>query len=81
MGLPKSRSGRGTGVLHIGADYTEEELAFLSAMRHWMERTRVKFPHFTDVLAVAKALGYRKVSGADADFFTGLEVLKCSSSL
>ena len=31
----------------------------------WMKRHRVRFPSFTDVLAIAKSLGYWTVAGAD----------------
>lgn len=43
-----------------GSEYTEEEVTFIRAMEEWMRRTRCKFPRFTDVLRVAKSLGYRK---------------------
>lgn len=50
-----------------GSEYTEEEIAFIKAMEEWMRRTRTKFPTFTDVLRVAKALGYRKVETQATD--------------
>ncbi len=46
----------------IGSEehYSQEEFEFIKAMEGWMQRNRVKFPSFTQVLAVAKSLGYRK---------------------
>jgi len=41
--------------------YSEEELAFLKAMEQYMKQNRKRFPTFTEVLGVAKSLGYRKV--------------------
>jgi hypothetical protein len=45
----------------VGAKYTDEEILFIRAMERWMKINKVRFPQFTDVLAVAKSLGYRKV--------------------
>ncbi len=41
-------------------DYTAEEFEFIRAMEAYMQRNRVRFPSFTQVLAVAKSLGYRR---------------------
>ena len=48
----------------LGADYTEEEVAFLKAVQ---EAKKKWGPFLSDaqVLAVAKALGYRKVAAPD----------------
>lgn len=44
-----------------GEDYSADEVEFLKAMQGYMKRTGRKFPSFTEVLAVAKSLGYTKV--------------------
>lgn len=43
-----------------GQDYTADEIEFIKAMEAYKRRTKRKFPTFTEVLAVAKSLGYRK---------------------
>ncbi len=47
--------------IHHGADYTREEIDFMMAMSEYIRRTGRKFPDPCEVLAVAHALGYRKV--------------------
>jgi hypothetical protein len=42
-----------------GSDYTEEEKAFLKAIDTYKRKHRRPFPHWREVLAVVKALGYR----------------------
>lgn len=49
-----------------GANYDPEEEEFIHAMERWMRKTKTRFPKFTDVLAVAKSLGYRKVEECSA---------------
>lgn len=46
-----------------GSEYSEEEVEFIRAMEAYMRRTGRRFPKFTEVLGVAKSLGYRKVNG------------------
>lgn len=46
--------------IHIGADFTEDEREFLIAMERWMVVNRNRFPTFTQILGVARQLGYRK---------------------
>jgi len=53
----------GSCQVNVGSKYTDEEIIFIRAMEHWMKINKVRFPKFTDVLAVAKSLGYCKVSG------------------
>ena len=60
MGRPLKRC-RYTTV-NLGGDYTDEERQFLQAMTHYMKINQQPFPSFSEVLAVAKALGYRKVA-------------------
>ena len=45
----------------IARNYSDEEREFLVALDRWRRATGVKFPHATDILAIAVALGYRKV--------------------
>ncbi len=56
-----NRTGLGLCGTLIGADYTDDETEFILAMEEFMTRNRRRFPTFTEVLAVAKSLGYRKV--------------------
>jgi hypothetical protein len=43
-----------------GSTYDDDELEFIKAMDRYMRTTGIRFPKFTEVLAVAKKLGYRK---------------------
>ncbi len=47
--------------INMGAEYTPEEIEFLQAMDAYMRIKGKRFPTFTEVLKVAKSLGYRKV--------------------
>lgn len=53
--------------------YTDEERAFIAAVEAWMKDKKCKFPRFTDVLAVAKALGYRKLTPGEAKVLDALK--------
>lgn len=57
--MKPSRSLQGVSM---GADYTAEEFEFLQAMERYRREKRRPFPTFTEVLAVARSLGYRKVA-------------------
>lgn len=50
-----------SGEALSGANYTAEEEEFIRAMQTYMRVTGRRFPSFTEVLSVARALGYRKV--------------------
>lgn len=54
----------GFAAVSIGAEYTPEELEFMQAISEYRKATRRRFPSCTEVLAVAKSLGYRKVADA-----------------
>lgn len=43
-----------------GREYSADDAEFIKAMEDYMRRTGRKFPLFTEVLAVARSLGYRK---------------------
>lgn len=45
-----------------GAEYTPEQVAFIRAMEAYQRINHRRFPHFTEVLEVARALGYRLVA-------------------
>lgn len=47
--------------LFPGCDITGDELEFGKAMDRWKRENRQPFPTCSEVLAVAKSLGYRKV--------------------
>ena len=51
----------GISETHHGSNYTDDEVELIRAMERWMKEKKVVFPKFTDVLGVAKSLGYRKV--------------------
>lgn len=53
-----------TAAVNLGSDYTADELEFLRAMEAYRQVNRRPFPSFTEVLAVAKSLGYRRVEPA-----------------
>ncbi len=45
---------------NIGSDFTEEEIAFMDAMDAYKRQFKRPFPHWSEVLAVLKNLGYTK---------------------
>lgn len=49
-------------VLTCEIDYTDEEREFILAMERYKRERKRPFPSFTEVLAVARALGYRRVA-------------------
>jgi len=49
-----------------GANYTDEERQFLQAIDAYQRQRRRPFPSFTEILAVARSLGYRRVAAAEA---------------
>lgn len=55
------KSTRTLGANFDGSEYTAEEVQFLKAMADFMKANNVRYPTFTDVLRVAKSLGYRRV--------------------
>jgi hypothetical protein len=44
--------------------YDDDEAEFLAAIEAFRRRTGTKFPTWSDALAVARSLGYRKVTEA-----------------
>ncbi len=49
-------------TVNVGGDYTDEEQEFLQAMARYMKINQQPFPTFSEVLTVARSLGYRKVA-------------------
>lgn len=42
--------------------YTDDEAEFLAAVERFKKANRRPFPTYSEILAVAKALGYRKAA-------------------
>jgi hypothetical protein len=40
--------------------YADDEAEFLSAVRNYQEKTRRKYPTFTELFSVMKAMGYER---------------------
>lgn len=55
-------SSQGLGILSVGSEYTDEEREFLIAMERYVRKERRRYPSYTEILNVAKALGWRKVA-------------------
>ncbi len=70
MTLPKNpttgnRLKRRKNICHsvgMGCDYTTEEVEFMLAIDRWKRDNHKSHPTFAEVLAIAKVLGYRKVT-------------------
>lgn len=58
---PRAGPGTASGEIFPGAGLTPEEVEFGRAMHAWQLRWRRR-PTCADVLAVARALGYRKAA-------------------
>jgi hypothetical protein len=56
--------------LHLGSDYSDEELEFLRAIEQYKRMYQRPFPTWREVLHVFKSLGWRKVPAADGDGVT-----------
>jgi hypothetical protein len=48
-------------TINIGSDYTDEEREFIMAVERWKVVNHNRFPTSTQILAVAKSMGYRRV--------------------
>lgn len=56
----RSKFDSGLTCANIGCDYTEDEMEFILAMQTYQKEHKRKFPSYTEVLAVARSLGYVK---------------------
>lgn len=52
----------GKQEVNAGSQYSDEEKEFLQAIQAYQKKHRRRFPAFTEILAIAKSLGYRKVA-------------------
>ena len=50
-----------TYAIHLGAEYTPEELEFLRAVDHYKRSKRRPFPTWIEVLDILRSLGWQKV--------------------
>lgn len=53
--------GLGLSSANIGGEYDQEEIELIKAIDRYRRRTGRRFPTCTEILKVAKSLGYRKV--------------------
>ncbi len=60
--MPIRRSRNFTNVVHVGADYSYEELTFLRAVDRYKSRHQRPNPTMPEILGVARALGYRRTA-------------------
>jgi hypothetical protein len=63
---PRTPSPPAEDRVHVGAEYTPEEAEFLAALDRYKRRHRRPHPRWTEVLAVLRSLGWRKVGPEDA---------------
>jgi hypothetical protein len=47
-------------LTHPGSEYTREEWEWIQTITTWMKENKVRFPSFSQVLAVFKSMGYRR---------------------
>ena len=59
--------------LHLGSDYSDEELEFLRAIEQYKRMYQRPFPTWREVLHVFKSLGWRKVPAASNRQFIAFE--------
>jgi hypothetical protein len=50
-----------------GQEYTAEELEFMKAVDRWKRKNNCPYPSWGQVLAIARALGWRKVAGGEGE--------------
>lgn len=55
-----------TQQVNAGAAYTEDEVEFMLALHRYKTENQRPAPTWAEVLAVAKALGYRKVNEGES---------------
>jgi hypothetical protein len=53
------------GGINPGSDYTADEITFMLALDRWKRATNTPHPSWQQVLAVAVALGYRRVAAEE----------------
>ena len=73
--MPTNDHGRATHPTAENAEYSDEEMEFLKAMekaRTRIRRISQRSPTFVDVLAVAVAMGYRRLSKEECAAYDAL---------
>jgi hypothetical protein len=58
---------RGNVITSDAIDYDDAEMEFMKAVQAWKKRTGKLFPAISELLAIARELGYRKVATASSD--------------
>lgn len=58
--VPVDKVGRGDNPLTSEVIYDDEQREFIAAVQAWRKKTGRTFPSNTELLAIAKSLGYRK---------------------
>ena len=58
----KSLHGCPCTVVWPGSDYSDEEIVWLKAMSEYQQRNHRAYPEPGEILAVARAVGYRRLS-------------------
>ena len=61
MPTPRRTPPPGMSSTALGSDYDDEDLEFMKAIEAYKRRTGIRYPPWTEILRIAKALGYRKV--------------------
>jgi hypothetical protein len=62
----RSTKPRGVDPTTSQLDYSSDELEFMRAIEDYKKRTGRKFPSWSEVLRIAKGLGYEKPTGRRA---------------
>ena len=57
---PKTTKAMGLGEVHIGADYSDEELEILRAIDKFRSERQRSCPSYKEIFGVMRKLGYRK---------------------
>lgn len=52
----------GYSTCHVGADYTDEEREFMTALDRYKRLRQRPYPTCREILQVLRSLGYRKVA-------------------
>lgn len=64
--IDRGRSDKqGRTIAGSEVEYTDDELAFLKAVDTYKRENRRPYPTWSEVLEIAKSLGYRKVAEPD----------------
>lgn len=67
MSRRKSSKTQGLQSTNIGSEYTQDEVEFILAVERWKKEHDIRFPSYSDILRIAKSLGYRRVGDANSE--------------